>query len=378
LKAIISAKILKNVLKTVKSITDTLNRDEILFGFNVSEKGLCLQSAGGLYVSCFLTTDFEDVEEFIPVDISTLASLKFPSDKVEISTKGSNLMLRSEDLEVELALPHLEKASIKAKDIATPHQFKVQDLLRALDFHTYGTHHNPLEASKRLVCISGAAGRDRLNFQSYDKQVSAFNHMPFDAVDKSVEIYVIPRPIITTLNNVTDEFISFGTTKQYWRIKTDTLDVIYPNMVKPQAADFEKILTDISSNPSMKIAFDSKHITKTLGVLSPSIKAGKEENPKMHFYIKDDSTTVQVTVASERIKGMKFELEGQLLPDRTEVEETAIALNFRYVREFVDNLSGDVVYFQYWKSLDYDAPLKGRVLSFFNDNGRYLIARLTL
>jgi hypothetical protein len=199
--------------------------------------------------------------------------------------------------------------------------------------------------------------------------------MPF--LGEGVDLYIIPKPIITTLTNVTEETVSFGISKQYWRIKTATLDVIYPNMVKPLGADFVKILADIASKPSMQIVFSRDHINKSLGVLSPSVKAGKEENPKMHFFIKEGHN-IQVTVASERIKCMKFELEGQLEADRCALEEAAIGLNFRYTREFVENLSGDVVRFQYWKLKDEEAPLKGRVLSFYNDGGRYLIARLTL
>ena len=57
MKVILSAKILKAALKAIKTATDSYEnaKGESLYGLNMTDKGLALQSAGGLFVSCHLT-----------------------------------------------------------------------------------------------------------------------------------------------------------------------------------------------------------------------------------------------------------------------------------------------------------------------------------
>lgn len=376
MKATLSAKALKAALKTVKTITDTYEnaKGDTLYGVSQDEKGLWLRAAGGFLVSTFLTDKVsEPFDKLVPVDAETLNSLKFPSDEVEISyVSGGGMLLKSGSLEIELARPMTADVafSIKGKDVPAAQAFEAEPFRKALAFHTYGTHHNPVEAGKRLVRLTPKDGR--LHLLSFDKQVSAFNSIPFSGDGEP--IFVVPKPITVALANVAETQVGFGVSERFWRITTPTLDVIYPNMVRPVVSNFERLLENIATKPCRRVTFSAEHISKTLGVLTPSIKAGKEENPRMHLYVKPGEN-VQVTVASDRIKSMKFQLEGQM-DGVTEAE--AVGLNFRYTREFVDNLGGDVIHFQYWKFQDPEAPVGGRAVSFYNESGRYIIGRLTL
>ena len=375
MKAVVSAKELKTALKALKNIVDSFQdiKTEFYYGFNVTDKGLCLQAIGSLYASYCLTSQYESFDFFTPVDPSLLSTFKFPEDEIKIEIKDSALKAVSGSFEVELALPHMTAPPIKLKEIPLVYKFEVESFTKALNFHTYGIHHNPIEASKRVVSLR--SGEGKLHLQSFDKQVSAFNSLPSLTNIEDV-IYLTPKPVLSALNDISDKEIHFGVSKQFWRICSDKLDVYYPNMVKPVVGNFSSILTEMETKPCIKVGFKKDLLKKSLMVLAPSIKAGKEDNPKMYLYVQDSK--VSVTVSSDRIKSMKFDLEADVQPDRLLLDGTALGVNFRYTKEFVDKLDGDLVYFQYWKYQDDNAPLKGRVLSFYNDYGRYIIGRISL
>jgi hypothetical protein len=372
MQATLSARTLKAAIKSVKTVLDTYEKGETLYGVVNTDTSLCLQGvSGSVFASYVLGDRAEDLEGFLALDIPTLSSLKFPEDTVKLETSGSVLKLSSAALDVETLLPASDRAFKVKQTKQETSEFVTQHFLDALSFHTYGMHHNPIEAARRLVRLSTKDGR--LHLLSFDKQVSAFNSMPF-AGHLEEPIFVTPKPIVAVLGSVSDEVFRFGATQRYWVIETSALRVVYPNVIKPVSSNFDKILDDIATLPCRRVAFEREYLLKSLGVLTPSIKAGKEENPKMHFYLRPDDA-IQVTVSSEKIRSMTFKLEGR---QEGVVEPEAVGLNFRYTKEFAENLNGDVVYFQYWKYDDAQAPLRGRALSFYADNGRYIISRLSL
>lgn len=372
MQAILSAKVLKAALKTVKTVMETYDCEDPIYGlFNINSTLVLVGISGGLFATYNLGPAADSLEGFVALDHAALSSLKFPDDIVAATTTGQVLQLRSLALEVELLLPRADKWSFKSlrKDPPKTYAFNTEVFLAALDFHTYGAHHNPQEAAKRLVRLT--SGNGKLELRSFDKQVSAVNSMPFSG--DLPELYIPPKPVATILNCVAEDVVSFGVSEKTWYLETSSLKVSYPNVVKPLTSNLDRILAEIEANSGRMLSFNRGHLIESLNMLTPSIKAGKEENPRMHFYVRPGEKT-KVTIASERIRSMSFELEGV----QQGISETeAIGLNFRYTKEFVESLIGDNIHFQYWAAGG-ESPLRGRALSFYADNGRYVIGRLTL
>lgn len=372
MQAILSAKVLKAALKTVKTVIETYDREDPIYGlFNINST-LCLVGiSGGLFATYTLGPAADDLEGFVALDHATLSSLKFPDDIVAATTTGQVLQLRSLSLEVELLLPRADKWSFKSlrKDPPRTYAFNTKAFLAALDFHTYGAHHNPQEAARRLVRLT--SGEGKLKLLSFDKQVSAVNYMPFSG--DLPELYIPPKPVAVILNCVAEDVVSFGVSEKTWYLETSSLKVSYPNVVKPLTSNLDRVIAEMDANKGRMISFRREHLAESMNMLTPSIKAGREENPRMHFYVRPGEKT-KVTIASERIRSMSFELEG--VPQGISDTE-AIGLNFRYTKEFVENLIGDNIHFQYWTAGE-ESPLRGRALSFYVDGGRYIIGRLTL
>lgn len=377
MKAVISAKEFKAALKSLKAIAESFqSKEDVSYFFKIEKSHLTLQMFNGVFACYKLAGDLTEINpKPFGFDFSLVASLKFPEDAVSLTFSDSLLRLASGSLMVEVGVLVCDKLP-KVKSIDLNHEFPREPFVTALDFHNYGLHHNPIEASKRPLQVSNRDGF--LFLQSFDRQVSAFSKFEYTGEPLEAPIYFLPNPVSTVLKSVTADTFKLGIGKQVWGIKTGNLETVYPNMIKPQVSDFSKILEDVKSKPCLMLRTDGKVLAKALDVLSPSIKAGKEENPKMALCLGDK---IYFELQSTKIKAMRIELEQCKIQEKDMLlSREKLPLNFRYVKEFVDNLAtladGEIT-LQWWKFKDETAPLSGRAISVFNKAGRYLIARLT-
>jgi len=372
-KAKLSAKDLKFALKSLKNILETFydTKNEAVYYFKAEKNKLYLFGHNQVVVSIVIPSELSDtVDKPFGFDFDLFSSLKYPIDEVLLTFADHSFKVSAGALHVELVAQISEK-TVKHKAVELKHTFPKCDFERILSFHNYGYHHNPVEAGKRPVSISSKD--NYLLFQSFDKQVSAFNKL--DSAEHLEEaICVLPKPMGIVLAACQEPTFKFGLSKQHWRIQTGNLDVSFPNMVKQTNADFTQILKDIRSKPCLLMEAEAKSLYKSLDVLSPSAK-GKDENPKMSICVGEK---LYAELESAKIRSMRIEL------DQCKIQEKGLALtkeripvNYRYISEFVSNLSADnEIFFQWWKHRDNDAPLKGRALSLYNKTGRYIIARL--
>jgi len=376
MKAVISAKELKAALKSLKMISESFQetKDTTTYFFKIEKTALTVQVFNGVFASYKIEGELTDIQtKPYGFDFALVSSLKFPDGTVTISFSDTTLRFSSATFMVEVGVLVCDKIP-KPKPVEITHEFSRETFTKALDFHNYGFHHNPVESGKRPIQVSSKEGF--LFFQSFDRQVSAFSRAEYSGEHLESPLYFLPIPVNTVLRSVLADTFKIGIGKQVWGIKCGNLDTVYPNMIKPHVADFTQILEDVKNKPCLMLR--TVGLAKALDVLSPSVKAGKDENPKMSLCMGEK---IYFELQSAKIKAMRIELDQcKVLEKELMLEKEKIPMNYRYIKEFVDNLAtlsdGEII-LQWWKFKDEAAPLKGRAISVFNKTGRYLIARLT-
>lgn len=314
------------------------------------------------------------------LDLDTLLSIK-PTKDVEIQAFPNYIEFASGN--IKLTLP--QAALDEPFDLSVKETIRVCDLptkpfLAALACHSYGAHHNPVEAARRSVKLAYNPETKMFELSSSDKQVSCLSWLGSD-IGSDSPVTLLPKPLEAVLAVLPDDTFSLSVGKQSWRVATASFEVCFPNLVKTSERDVPQIVAQMQGNHGIRIALATSDLNAALTVLANLIKVSKNEMAKVRvmlvglkdFLLKGETSKIKdIEVKVETCRIIK--------PDSMTISgKENVFFNLKYLKEFVEAAgSGKEVTIEWWEHLDSKAPVKGKAITVYNDQVQYIMARMVI
>lgn len=415
MKFTINTKEFKNVMSLVKTVADSSASAQVtahnicLLRAFPEEKNLILEfSLGG----SFLTYTFENVqisgddttggEVRRSLDLSTLSALKFSGESVSIvlgrNKEGNTLEFSSGKLKGKLLLSHPDIERIvedtrPSEEIELTQQFQITDFLNALSAHLYGSHHNAVAASRRIVRIYNALEGEehKVYFASKDPNIGSYfsktMHTPFK---DEFNYYVHAKPFRAIVNSLSQDISNvfhFGINPlKAWRMSHGQMSLWFPNIVQEiKPPEFSELVAKANSVSSFTLVSDAKNIKQVLSELAPFTSGGlsaKSDTPIVRLVANND--TVQFALDTTKAKDVVMDIEDvQFDANGLDLAESQLMLNSKYLEECVDALAlngnkkiAEPLKLLWWPHNNADYPVRGKMLCLNQGSNYFWLSRV--